>query len=128
MLVVSLLSMLAGRRMCVDTEDYGAAAEPSLRTFLALENGIPSHDTFSRLFAKLDPASLQKALLRLPQDRPDQLGDVAAVDGKVLRRSFEDATARAAPPPVSQSSAGIEHRAARQAIRPPQVHPRPARR
>ena len=94
MLVVALLSMLAGGRTCVDMEDYGGAAEPWLRTFLALENGIPSHDTFSRLFAKLDPAGLQKALLRLAQDWADRLGDVVAVDGKALRRSFEDASER----------------------------------
>ena len=94
MLVVALLSMLAGGRTCVDMEDYGGAAEPWLRTFLALENGIPSHDTFSRLFARLDPAGLQKALLRLAQDWADRLGDVVAVDGKALRRSFEDASER----------------------------------
>ena len=46
-------------------EDYGCAAERRLRTFLALKNGIPSHDTFSRLFGLLNPAGLQTALLRL---------------------------------------------------------------
>ena len=62
--------------------------------FLTLENGIPSHDTFSRLFARLDPAGLQKALLRLAQDWADRLGNVVAVDGKALRPSFEDASER----------------------------------
>ena len=57
-----------------------------------LENGIPSHNTFSRLFRMLDPASPQRALLRLSQDRTDELGDVVAVDGKALRRSFETAS------------------------------------
>ena len=94
MLVIALLSMLAGGRTCVDMEDYGNVAEPWLRTFLTLENGIPSHDTFSRLFANLVPAGLQKALLRLTQDWADRLGDVVAVDGKALRRSFEDASER----------------------------------
>ena len=41
---------------------------------MALENGIPSHNTFSWLFAELDPAGLQKALLRLAQDWADRLG------------------------------------------------------
>ena len=88
MLVIALLSALTGGRTCVDIEDFGCAAEPRLRTFLKLENGIPSHDTFSRLFRKLDPAGLQKALLRLAQDWAGELGDVVAVDGKVLRRSM----------------------------------------
>ncbi len=94
MLVIALLSMLTGGRTCVEMEDYGCAAERWLRTFLALRNGIPSHDTFSRLFRLLNPAGLQTALLRLAQDWADRLGGVIAVDGKVLRRSFEDASER----------------------------------
>ena len=94
MLVIALLSMLTGGRTCVDMEDYGNVAEPWLRKFLTLENGIPSHDTFSRLFANLVPAGLQKALLCLTQDWADRFGDVVAVDGKALRRSFEDASER----------------------------------
>ena len=94
MLLIALLATLTGGRTCAEMEDYGCAAERWLRTFLTLKNGIPSHDTFSRLFRLLDPASLQKALLRLAQDWADRLGDVVAVDGKVLRRSFEDASER----------------------------------
>ena len=94
MLAIALLSMLTGARTCVDIEDYGCVSEPWLRTFLRLENGIPSHDTFSRLFRNLDPASLQTALLRLAQNWADELGDVVAVDGKVLRQSFESASER----------------------------------
>ncbi len=94
MLVVALLSMLAGGRTCVDMEDYGGAAEPWLRTFLALENGIPSHDTFSRLFAKLDPAGLQKALLRLAQDWADRVvrmhPDKRSVRRKLIRARRDD--------------------------------------
>ena len=65
MLVIALLSTLTGGRTCVEMEDYGCAAERWLRTFLALKNGIPGHDTFSRLFGLLNPAGLQTALLRL---------------------------------------------------------------
>ena len=93
-LTISLLSMLAGGRTCVDMEDYGCVWEPWLREFMTLPNGIPSHDTFSRLFRILDPAGLQTALLRLTQDWADRLGEVVAVDGKALRRSFEDAAER----------------------------------
>ena len=54
-------------------EDFGTEREPWLRQFPTLENGIPSHDTFSRLFRKLGLAQ-------------DALGDVLAVDGKARRR------------------------------------------
>ena len=87
--------MLTGGRTCVDMEDFGCVWEPWLREFMTLENGIPSHDTFSRLFRMLDPSGLRKALLRLAQDWADRLGDVVAVDGKVLRQSFEDVEDRA---------------------------------
>ena len=56
-----------------------------LRTFLTLGNGGCSD---------CGPGGLQTALLRLAQDWADRLGDVVAVDGKVLRRSFEDASER----------------------------------
>ena len=86
--------MLTGGRTCVDMEDCGCVWEPWLREFMTLANGIPSHDTFSRLFRALDPAGLQTELLRLAQDWADHLGEVAAVDGKALRQSFQDASAR----------------------------------
>ncbi len=93
-LTLALLAMLVGGRTCVDMEDFGREREEWLRRFLTLAHGIPSHDTFSRLFRNLDPAGLRKALLRLAQDWADDLGDVVAVDGKALRRSFETASER----------------------------------
>ena len=71
-LTIALVSMLAGGRTCVDMEDYGCVWEPWLREFMTLPNGIPSHDTFSRLFRILDPAGLRTALLRLAQDWADR--------------------------------------------------------
>ena len=94
MLALALLTVLTGGRTRVDMEDFGREREQWLRQFLTLGNGIPSHDTFSRLFRKLDPAGLRKALLRLAQDWADELGDVVAVDGKALRRSFGKASER----------------------------------
>ena len=69
-----------------------------------MKNGIPSHDTFSRLFANLVPAGLQKALLCLTQDWADELGDVVAVDGKALRRRSRT------PPKVADGAASIDAR------------------
>ena len=94
MLMIGLLSMLTGGRTCVDMESFGRAWEPRLREFMKLGYGIPSHDAFSDLFAALCPSGLGTALLRMAQDWGDALGEVVAVDGKALRRSFEDARRR----------------------------------
>ena len=66
-----------------------------MRRFMGLKHGIPSHDAFSDLFNALDPGGLQGVLLRLLEDWAAVLdGDVIAIDGKSLRRSFADAAAR----------------------------------
>ena len=54
--LIALAATLAGAETCVDMAEFGRAKEPFLRRFLALPGGIPSHDTFSRLFRLLDPA------------------------------------------------------------------------
>ena len=93
-LTIALLSMLTGGRTCVDMEDFGCVWEPWLREFMTLPNGIPSHDTFSRLFRMLDPAGLQKgaaapgAGLGGPSRRRGGGGRQGAA------RSFEDASER----------------------------------
>lgn len=95
MLMIGLLSVLCGGEGCADMERYGRAKEGLLRRFMALKHGIPSHDAFSDLFNALDPGSLQRVLLRLLEDWAAVLdGDVIAIDGKSLRRSFADASAR----------------------------------
>src|SRR5262249_62034391 len=75
-----------------DIERFGKAKFDFFRTFLDLPNGIPSHDTFGRVFARLDPA----ALLACIQQWLDALGaavagEVVAIDGKTLRGSFDTA-------------------------------------
>ena len=55
--------MLAGRRTCVDMEDYGCACEAWVYEFMTLENGIPSHDTFSQVFEKTSERSPTHLLL-----------------------------------------------------------------
>ena len=55
MIVVSLCGMIANANTWVDIERYGNTKRDFLRRFLELPNGIPSHDTFGRVFGKLDP-------------------------------------------------------------------------
>ncbi len=107
MLMIALLSTLCGGEGCADMERFGRAKEGFLRRFMELKHGIPSHDAFSDLFNALDPDSLQKVLLRLLEDWAAVLdGDVIAIDGKSLRRSFADAAARSPVHLVQAFAAG----------------------
>ena len=107
MLVIALLCMICGGQSCTDMELFGRSKEEFLRRFMTLGHGIPSHDAFSALFRVLDPGCLQRALVRLAADWAGRFGpDVIAIDGKSLRQSFEDASARSPLHVVSAFAAG----------------------
>ena len=96
LLVIALCSVLSGGQGAVDTGLYARAQEPFLRGFLKLADGLPSHDTFSRLFRRLDPEQFQVAFQRFMTKFSGQCQGVVAIDGKVLRRSFDRASSRSA--------------------------------
>lgn len=99
LLVIALCAVLCGAEGWEDMEAFGRAKEPWLRERLglALPNGIPSHDTFRRVFARLDPAAFGRAFFAWTQTlRLQTQGEVIALDGKTLRHSF-DTAAGAAP-------------------------------
>jgi len=75
---------------------FAEAKEPLLRSFLLLSNGLPSHDTFSRLFRNLDPDQFRDSFQRFMLQFSEQLQGVVAIDGKVLRRSFDRASGKSA--------------------------------
>jgi predicted transposase YbfD/YdcC len=85
LLMIALCTVLCGGQSAVDMGLFARAKEPFLRGFLSLTNGLPSHDTFSRLFRLLDPLQFQAAFQ-----------GVVAIDGKVLRRSFDQASSKSA--------------------------------
>jgi len=58
--MIALCTMLCGGEDCSDKPLFGRAKEPFLRQFLTLKHGIPSHDTFSRVFRLLDPVSAER--------------------------------------------------------------------
>jgi predicted transposase YbfD/YdcC len=91
MLLIALAATLCGGETCVDMAVFGRAKEPFLRRFLRLEGGIPSHDTFSRLFRMLDPDGFEASFGRFVAAFALQAGgsEVIAVDGKTARRSFD---------------------------------------
>jgi predicted transposase YbfD/YdcC len=92
-LVLALCAMIANSNTWVDIEHYGKTKLDFLRRFLALPNGIPSHDTFGRVFAKLDPAALLVCLHHWLNDLREKLGGKqVAIDGKTLRGSHDGDT------------------------------------
>ncbi len=92
-LFIAFLAVLCGAESCAEMERFGYAKEDFLRGFLRLENGIPSHDTFSRVFRHLDPVAFEQAFLSFVRafarfHRIDLKG-VLAIDGKSLRGAYE---------------------------------------
>jgi predicted transposase YbfD/YdcC len=94
LVVVALCGTIAGADSWTDIERFGRARLDWLRTFLRLENGIPSHDTFGRVFAMLDPARLVACIRQWLVEVGCQLGQHVAIDGKTLRGSFDTAAGR----------------------------------
>lgn len=91
-LTIALFAVICGCDGWVAVEEYARAKESWLKTFLQLPHGIPSHDTFGKVFARLDPDAFENcfrswmaALVELSE------GKLVAIDGKSLRRSFEHA-------------------------------------
>ena len=93
-LAIALCAVLCGGQGSVDMGLFAKAKEPFLRGFLKLENGVPSHDTFSRLFRTLDPEGFRAAFQRFMEGFSKRLEGVVAIDGKVLRRSFDKASGK----------------------------------
>ena len=90
-LVIAFCTMLCGGQTCTDMELFGHAKRELLQSFLKLDNGIPSHDTFSRLLGMLDPAAFQQWFIGFMRQFAEGSEGILAVDGKTLRRSYDRA-------------------------------------
>jgi predicted transposase YbfD/YdcC len=88
-LVIAICTLLCAGESFNDMEDFGIAKEDWFRTFLKLENGIPSHDTFNRVFAAIDPKEFLDCFVRWTQSlRQAVAQEIVALDGKALRRAL----------------------------------------
>jgi predicted transposase YbfD/YdcC len=87
--MIALLAILCGAETCVDMALFGRSKEPLLRRFLRLPGGVPSHDTFSRVFRLLDPAAFEACFARYLAALSARVQGVVAIDGKTVRRSFD---------------------------------------
>jgi hypothetical protein len=94
LVVVSLCGTIAGSDGWADIDRFGLERLDWLRTFLRLESGIPSHDTFGRVFSRLDLAGLAACISQWLDDIGQKLGKHIAIDGKTLRGSFDKAAGK----------------------------------
>jgi len=94
---IAICAVICGADSWVAVETFGKAKQPWLERFLALPNGIPSHDTFGRFFAALDAAAFQQHFLAWVRAIwPVEGGEVISIDGKTLCGSHDRGIGKAA--------------------------------
>jgi predicted transposase YbfD/YdcC len=86
---IAICAVICGADTWVEVEAFGRAKEGWLHTFLALPHGMPSHDTFGRVFAALDPAQFEAGFRSWVAAVAQATTGAVAVDGKTLRRSHD---------------------------------------
>jgi predicted transposase YbfD/YdcC len=96
-IVIAVCAVISGADNWTEIEEYGNAKKDWFATFLELPNGIPSHDTFNRVFSLINPDEFQRCFLGWIQAAANiTKGQVIALDGKTLRRSYDKKSNKAA--------------------------------
>jgi predicted transposase YbfD/YdcC len=96
-IVISICAVICGGDGWEDIAKYGRAKKAWLKTFLGLPNGIPSHDTFRRIFCLLDPSAFHECFQHWIDALSAGLGlKRIAIDGKTMRRSFDRSAGKGA--------------------------------
>ncbi len=89
-ITIAICAVICGAEGWTDIETYGLAKYEWLKQFLELPNSIPSHDTFSRVFPRLNPQQFQECFLKwIKSIYKITEGEVIAIDGKFLRHSYD---------------------------------------
>ena len=88
-IAIAMLASICGAEHFTEMEEFGIRKEEWLKSFLELKNGIPTHDTFARVFAALRPSAFQERFVHWVQAVATATeGEVVAIDGKTARRSY----------------------------------------
>lgn len=96
-ITIAICAVICGAESWVDIEFYGQSKQTWLSTFLKLPNGMPSHDTFGRVFARLAPEAMQQCFLSwIRAISALNAGAVIAIDGKTVRHSYDNANGKGA--------------------------------
>ncbi len=96
-LVIALCAMICGADNFVAMETYGNSKHKWLKRFLELKNGIPSHDTFARVFARIDPNEFEKCFRDWVSSITELMpGEVVNIDGKTVKHSVNKAEGKKA--------------------------------
>ena len=86
----AICAVISGADTWVSIEAYGQAKIDWFKKFLSLTNGIPSHDTFARVFYRIDPQEFQESFFKWIQSINQRTeGEVISIDGKQLRHSYD---------------------------------------
>ncbi|WP_027289719.1 ISAs1 family transposase [Rhodovibrio salinarum] len=104
-LTIALTASIAGAQNCTEFAAFGVDRKDLFDEFLDLNNGIPSHDTFSRVFRLLDPEAFTECFGRFLEEMNQDSRGIMAIDGKTLRRSFDAAANRSPLEAVTAFSA-----------------------
>ncbi len=89
-ITIAILGVICGANDWVAIAEYGRSKQEWLETFLELPNGIPSHDTFCRVFASLEPEQMQSSFVNWVRSVSHLTqGEVVAIDGKKVRHSYD---------------------------------------
>lgn len=95
-IIIAICGMICGAEGWVEIEEFGKEKEEWLKSILELPNGIPSHDTFGRVFARLDPIKCEECFFQWVQSLSETIAGVIAIDGKTLRRTHDGANGKRA--------------------------------
>ena len=109
-LFIALLATLCGAQTCCDIALFAKTKEALLRTVLVLAHGVPSHDTFSRVFRMLDRHAFEKAFRQFMRAFAAATEGVVALDGKALRRAYD--SGKSHMPPIMVTAWGAQTRMA----------------
>jgi predicted transposase YbfD/YdcC len=95
-IILAICGVICGAVGWVEIEEFAKAKEAFFTTLLDLPNGIPSHDTFGRVFALIDPKQFEASFVEWVQGISQRVKGVVAIDGKTLRRSHNQAAGKKA--------------------------------